>query len=104
MINSSINNKKIIVSFIFLIFIIITFQNITNNFSNDTFKSDKNESCELKTIDVVRFYEKTNIPILLNTSFNENEPIVESPEQAINCFLRTNMDILILENWMITRK
>ncbi len=61
MINSSIDNKKIIVSFIFLIFIIITFQNITNNFSNDTFKSDKNESCELKTIDVVRFYEKTNI-------------------------------------------
>ena len=61
MINSSIDNKKIIVSFIFLIFIIITFQNITNNFSNDTFKSDKNESCELKTIDVVFIYEKTNI-------------------------------------------
>ena len=53
---------------------------------------------------IKKFHEKTNIPILLNTSFNENEPIVESPEQAINCFLRTNMDILILENWMIKRK
>ena len=53
---------------------------------------------------IKKFHEKTNIPILLNTSFNENEPIVESPEQAINCFLRTNMDFLILENWMIKRK
>ena len=53
---------------------------------------------------IKKFYDKTNIPILLNTSFNENEPIVESPEQAIECFLRTNMDILILENWMIKRK
>ena len=53
---------------------------------------------------IKNFYEKTNIPILLNTSFNENEPIVESPQQAIDCFMRTNMDILILENWMVTRK
>ena len=51
-----------------------------------------------------KFYEKTNIPIILNTSFNENEPIVESPEQAINCFLRTNMDALVLENWIVLRK
>ncbi len=53
---------------------------------------------------IKKFYEKTNIPILLNTSFNENEPIVESPEQALNCFLRTNMDILVLEDWIIKRK
>ena len=51
-----------------------------------------------------KFYEKTKIPIILNTSFNENEPIVESPEQAINCFLRTNMDVLVLENWIVLRK
>ena len=51
-----------------------------------------------------KFYEKTKIPIILNTSFNENEPIVESPEQAINCFLRTNMDALVLENWIVLRK
>ena len=50
------------------------------------------------------FYKKTNIPLILNTSFNENEPIVESPEQAINCFLRTEMDMLVLENWIILRK
>ena len=50
------------------------------------------------------FYKKTKIPLILNTSFNENEPIVESPEQAINCFLRTEMDMLVLENWIILRK
>ncbi len=49
------------------------------------------------------FYTKTGIPILLNTSFNENEPIVNSPEEALNCFLRTNMDMLVLENCIIER-
>ncbi len=49
------------------------------------------------------FYKKTGIPILLNTSFNENEPIVNSPEEALNCFLRTNMDMLVLENCVIER-
>ncbi len=50
-----------------------------------------------------RFYDKTGVPILLNTSFNENEPIVNTPEQALDCFLRTKMDMLILENWVVTR-
>ena len=49
------------------------------------------------------FRNKTGVPILLNTSFNENEPIVNTPEEALNCFLRTNMDMLILENILITR-
>jgi carbamoyltransferase len=49
------------------------------------------------------FYNKTGIPILLNTSFNENEPIVNSPEEALNCFLRTSMDMLVLENCIIER-
>lgn len=49
------------------------------------------------------FAEKTNIPIILNTSFNENEPVVCRPEEALNCFLRTQMDVLILENWIIYR-
>ena len=53
---------------------------------------------------IKKFYEKTNIPILLNTSFNENEPIVESPNQAIDCFKRTNMDVLVLGNWIISRQ
>jgi len=52
---------------------------------------------------IYTFYQKFGVPILLNTSFNENEPIVESPEQAIECFLRTKMDIIVLEDWIITR-
>jgi carbamoyltransferase len=49
------------------------------------------------------FHKKTGVPILLNTSFNENEPIVNSPEQALECFLRTSMDMLVLENCVVTR-
>jgi carbamoyltransferase len=49
------------------------------------------------------FRKKTGVPILLNTSFNENEPIVNSPEQALECFLRTSMDMLVLENCVISR-
>jgi carbamoyltransferase len=49
------------------------------------------------------FRKKTGVPILLNTSFNENEPIVNSPEQALECFLRTSMDMLVLENCIISR-
>jgi carbamoyltransferase len=49
------------------------------------------------------FRQKTGIPILLNTSFNENEPIVNSPEHALECFLRTSMDMLVLENCVISR-
>ena len=49
------------------------------------------------------FGKKTGVPILLNTSFNENEPIVNSPEHALECFLRTNMDMLVLENCVISR-
>ena len=52
---------------------------------------------------ISRFFEKTGIPILLNTSFNENEPIVNKPDEAIDCFLRTKMDMLILENIIIER-
>jgi len=40
---------------------------------------------------------------LLNTSFNENEPIVNTPEEALECFLRTDMDMLVLENCLIER-
>ena len=50
------------------------------------------------------FYDQTKIPILLNTSFNENEPIVHNPSEAINCFLRTKMDILAMEDFLIIRK
>ena len=50
------------------------------------------------------FYKLSNVPILLNTSFNENEPIVMSHHHAINCFLRTKMDILVINNFIIKRK
>ncbi len=52
---------------------------------------------------IQRFYEKSGVPILLNTSFNENEPIVNTPEHALACFLRTDMDMLVLENCIIRR-
>lgn len=49
------------------------------------------------------FRKKTGIPIVLNTSFNENEPIVNRPAEALDCFLRTNMDMLVMENILVTR-
>ena len=45
---------------------------------------------------IERFNSLTGIPVILNTSFNENEPIVEHPSQAIDCYLRTKMDTLVL--------
>jgi carbamoyltransferase len=50
------------------------------------------------------FRELTGVPMLLNTSFNENEPVVCDPAEALDCFLRTRMDLLVLGNVMIARK
>jgi carbamoyltransferase len=50
-----------------------------------------------------RFDEITGVPILLNTSFNENEPIVSMPSEAIDCFLRTNMDVLAIGSYMLQK-
>ncbi|HTG72300.1 MAG TPA: carbamoyltransferase [Terriglobia bacterium] len=53
---------------------------------------------------LIREFEKlTGVPVLLNTSFNENEPIVDTPEQALACFLRTKMDALVIGNTMVLR-
>jgi carbamoyltransferase len=52
---------------------------------------------------IEHFHKKTGVPILLNTSFNENEPIVNTPAQALDCFERTQMDMLVLENCLIER-
>jgi len=49
------------------------------------------------------FYSLSGIPMVLNTSFNENEPVVCSPVEALNCFLRTKMDLLVMGNWVIRR-
>ena len=43
---------------------------------------------------IKKFEEKTGVPIVLNTSFNDREPIVETPEHAINCFMGTDIDYL----------
>ncbi len=52
---------------------------------------------------ISRFFAKTGVPILLNTSLNENEPIVRTPAEAISCFLRTDMDVIVLGNQVIDR-
>jgi carbamoyltransferase len=53
---------------------------------------------------ISRFYQKTGVPIVLNTSLNENEPIVQMPAEAISCFLRTDMDALILGSHVVDRR
>ena len=53
---------------------------------------------------ISKFYEKTKVPMLLNTSFNENEPIVRKPEEALSCLLRTNMDSLYINNFFVEKK
>lgn len=50
------------------------------------------------------FGKQTGIPILLNTSLNENEPIVCTPDDAIQCFLRTGMDAIVIGNWFVQRR
>jgi carbamoyltransferase len=50
-----------------------------------------------------RFGEITGVPVLLNTSFNENEPIVQTPAQALDCFLRTRMDVLAIGPYMLSK-
>jgi carbamoyltransferase len=50
------------------------------------------------------FHRLTGVPMLLNTSFNENEPVVCRPEEALDCFLRTSMDLLVLGRTVITRR
>jgi carbamoyltransferase len=49
------------------------------------------------------FEERTGVPMVLNTSFNENEPIVNTPAEALDCFLRTRMDRLVLGGVVVTR-
>ena len=49
------------------------------------------------------FEARTGVPVLLNTSFNDNEPIVNTPEEALDCFRRTRMDRLVMGPWVIRR-
>jgi len=50
-----------------------------------------------------RFGEITGVPVLLNTSFNENEPIVQTPAEALDCFLRTRMDVLVVGHYILQK-
>ena len=49
------------------------------------------------------FCALSDVPMVLNTSFNENEPVVCTPQEALDCFLRTKMDLLVLGEWVVKR-
>ncbi|MEX2080051.1 MAG: carbamoyltransferase C-terminal domain-containing protein, partial [Dehalococcoidia bacterium] len=49
------------------------------------------------------FAALSGVPMVLNTSFNENEPVVCRPEEALDCFLRTRMDVLAMGQWYVSR-
>jgi carbamoyltransferase len=49
------------------------------------------------------FGDATGVPVVLNTSFNDNEPIVCRPEEALDCFLRTQLDALVLGDFLVTK-
>ena len=51
------------------------------------------------------FYRKTKCPVLINTSFNiRGEPIVNTPEEAFNCFMGTDLDYLVIGNYILDKK
>jgi carbamoyltransferase len=52
---------------------------------------------------ISEFERQTGVPLVLNTSFNEHEPIVATPDEALACYLKTRMDVLALGNWVLTR-
>ena len=53
---------------------------------------------------IEKIYEQTGIPVLLNTSFNMQEPIVETPQEAINTFSKFEIDYLALHNYLVSKK
>ncbi len=53
---------------------------------------------------ISEFSRLTGVPMVLNTSFNENEPVVCYPEEALDCFLRTKMDLLVVGNFFLERE
>ncbi|OGQ81654.1 MAG: carbamoyltransferase [Deltaproteobacteria bacterium RIFCSPLOWO2_12_FULL_60_19] len=52
---------------------------------------------------IKEFENLTGVPVLLNTSFNENEPVVCRPEEALDCFLRTKMDVLVIGRYLVEK-
>ena len=53
---------------------------------------------------IAAFRELTGLPMVLNTSFNENEPVVCEPREALDCFLRTRMDVLVMGETILARR
>jgi len=53
---------------------------------------------------ISEFERQTGVPVVLNTSFNDNEPIVCRPEEALDCFARTQMDVLVMGNFALEKK
>ena len=52
---------------------------------------------------IKRFSQRSGVPVVLNTSFNENEPIVDTPQQGVDCFVRTDMDVMCLGPFVTTK-
>jgi carbamoyltransferase len=77
---------------------------VTHNDGTGRLQTVNKKNNNLFYLLILNFFEITKVPILINTSFNENEPMVCNPKEAINCFLRTKMDILVMQNWIIKRK
>ena len=50
------------------------------------------------------FKQETGVPVILNTSFTENEPIVCTPDEAVSCLLRTKMDALAIGNFLVEKE
>jgi len=63
-----------------------------------------NKKFNLRFYDLIKnFYKETGVPMLLNTSFNENEPIVRTPNEALDCLIRTDMDALFINDFYISK-
>ena len=67
------------------------YQSVSKNSNNTFYKL-------IKT-----FFQITGVPLVLNTSFNENEPIVMRPEEALDCLVRTDMDGLFINNFLLKK-
>ena len=63
---------------------------------------DENSNKKLSFL-ITEFYKLKKIPLLLNTSFNENEPIVMRPEEALNCILRNDLEYLVINNFIVRK-
>ena len=65
-------------------------------------KAPQSDNCV--GLDLIQKLPKSgNVPILLNTSFNENEPVVMKPDESLDCLLRTDMDAVFINNFLVKK-